>query len=998
MNLRRDRWRLLAAVATLFLLGAPATAQFADRDRDGVSYPTDCNDGNQGAAPGAAEACDGFDNACSGETDSGCFRACPAPRADLEVTLASSPGASAHARVAWTNDGFDIVWVDERHGEPEIYLGRYDAWGVERYAETRVTTSPSLQSDPAVASPGDWRGIAWVDHRHGNPEIYFSRISDAGLGDARDVRVTATTEDDLDPALVFAGSGWAIAYTGGRQTLQIQISRLTDYGAFTNSVVVSGKTGSARRPSISWTGNGHGVVWEDDRHGETEIYFRALDSALIPTTGEVRVTTAPGASSAPSIAWVGGKFIVAWVDGRDGNAEAYAAVLDTTGTRIGPELRLSNDPDATGAPRVASTGGEAEVVWIGGPAGAAAPYLARVGRDGSIVEAGRVISSPGTGFSSADVAWSGSFPIVVWEDGTAGAIRAARPRCCGDEDGDGADRCEGDCDDGRVEVGPSAAESCNGLDDDCDGETDEGCERRCGGPDLVAAPVEHRLGGPVNVEDAALASNGSEIGAAWDQSDSSSPDAKVIFRKLAVDGTPLTPPIEMPAEPGRDLGEPAVAACPGGWAVFYGSSGTTAEVVLRRLDTQGVPSATVGRLDTRRQDVGEMGLVWNGRGFASVHEGRTSGSGSEAYLTRWSSEAVRIGDPILLGAYPNYARRPSLVWNGTGYVIAAQYYTSTQGSGIYLWEFDVDGKLVAGPTRVAFYDWSETDPALVFTGDGYGLVLNRRPDLVDFVRLSPSFTISGYYGGVTFDPGHELVSPSIAWNGEEFHVQWNDTTMGIVRAARLDAGGYPVSSGIEVGVAGSSWWNAGDTALAAVAGAFLSGHADISGPVASMVTRSLGCCPGGDPDGDGSCLADCGEGDPLRYPGAPERCNGLDDDCDGAAPGEGPFDVVRGLRFLDRETLAWDESAAGPYYDVVRGDLGTLLGANGNFIVATDTCVVGNRPVATATDATIPLEGSGLYYCVAGGSISCPGTFEDGDPSQAGTRTSEILGSAGACP
>jgi cysteine-rich repeat protein len=73
-----------------------------------------------------------------------------------------------------------------------------------------------------------------------------------------------------------------------------------------------------------------------------------------------------------------------------------------------------------------------------------------------------------------------------------------------DDDGDGAGRsadvvtaCEapaghvetgGDCDDAHAEVYPGAAESCNGMDDDCDAEVDEGVLNTCGTCGMV--PVE----------------------------------------------------------------------------------------------------------------------------------------------------------------------------------------------------------------------------------------------------------------------------------------------------------------------------------------------------------------------------------------------------------------------------------------------------------------------------------------------------------------------------
>lgn len=43
-----------------------------------------------------------------------------------------------------------------------------------------------------------------------------------------------------------------------------------------------------------------------------------------------------------------------------------------------------------------------------------------------------------------------------------------------DDDGDGFSEMQGDCDDTNSSIFPSAAESCNSIDDDCDGQTDEG--------------------------------------------------------------------------------------------------------------------------------------------------------------------------------------------------------------------------------------------------------------------------------------------------------------------------------------------------------------------------------------------------------------------------------------------------------------------------------------------------------------------------------------------
>jgi hypothetical protein len=49
-----------------------------------------------------------------------------------------------------------------------------------------------------------------------------------------------------------------------------------------------------------------------------------------------------------------------------------------------------------------------------------------------------------------------------------------------DADSDTYMVCENDCDDSNADIHPGAAEACNDIDDDCDGTTDEGCDCRDG--------------------------------------------------------------------------------------------------------------------------------------------------------------------------------------------------------------------------------------------------------------------------------------------------------------------------------------------------------------------------------------------------------------------------------------------------------------------------------------------------------------------------------------
>jgi hypothetical protein len=136
-----------------------------------------------------------------------------------------------------------------------------------------------------------------------------------------------------------------------------------------------------------------------------------------------------------------------------------------------------------------------------------------------------------------------------------------------------------------------------------------------------------------------------------------------------------------------------------------------------------------------------------------------------------------------------------------------------------------------------------------------------------------------------------------------------------------------------------------------------------------VVVRESDC----DGDGCGPFCGDCDETDPLRYPGADERCNGLDDDCDTFAvvcdcndanaelwsvPGE-----ALGLPFgADKQTLSWNppsdpgQSSGSLAYDTLRTESATSFGAA--------SCLESGETDLIASDPEVPPSSAVYHYLV----------------------------------
>ena len=169
----------------------------------------------------------------------------------------------------------------------------------------------------------------------------------------------------LSPAAIWTQNGYAVAWTDDRDgNPEVYFARLDSEGKkLGTDVRVTSTPGRSETPDLAWASSEIGMVWSDARDGNTEIYFVRLDPAGTKLGNEVRVTTDPGRSEFPSLVKVGNGYAVAWNDTRDGTFQIYVARLEYNGTKLGQETRVSSGSVLSASPSLAASNTGFGVAW-----------------------------------------------------------------------------------------------------------------------------------------------------------------------------------------------------------------------------------------------------------------------------------------------------------------------------------------------------------------------------------------------------------------------------------------------------------------------------------------------------------------------------------------------------------------------------------------------------------------------------------------------------------
>lgn len=330
-----------------------------------------------------------------------------------------------------------------------------------------------------------------------------------------------------------------------------------------------------------------------------------------------------------------------------------------------------------------------------------------------------------------------------------------------DTDGDGfytSLHCSAlDCNDGDPGSNPDETESCDGFDNDCDGQLDNDtvCDMSCDSPTiwLNESPISETFRGGRGF--LRLVWTGSGYGMVW-------VDDRDGFESV--------------------------------YFVLLDRAGNKTGETLRISDN--VPGASPS-------------ISWTGSGFGVVWQGQSVPR--HIWFTYLDASGKKTMENVSISPTRAYYRDPDIAWNGTefGLVWTDFYYDGEfwYRSGVYFTTVDKHGKLAPGIRQIA----SGSRPEILWTGEEYGIPWRGSYE-THLTRLNPWGVQLG-----SQVPLDLRTTSHFVWTGTEYGVVWS---AGEIYFARLATDGMRIGQDLQItNTLGFSYpsslaWNGSEYAVA----------------------------------------------------------------------------------------------------------------------------------------------------------------------------------------
>jgi hypothetical protein len=314
-----------------------------------------------------------------------------------DVALDADPDGdfmSLEPRIFAVESSVYVAWFDSQYGAYDIFINSSTDGGVTWLPDpVRVDSGEAgsgYSARPVLAADANGNVVvAWEDSRDGYSDIYVNQSSDYAQSFGRDIRLDigeAGSADSFQPSIAMSGEYAYVAWhdTASGEGRDIYLARSSNSGLTwaTGERVESSAAGlfDALFPSMVADGPELHIVWQDDRSGGHDVFYRrSSDGGDTWEAEEFRLDRNAGGSShsyRPQIKnYMDGTIVVLWEDYRfDGslvgfNDLFYNYSLDQGLTWSSGDYRInSNRPGSAYAidPWMGRRGQDLYFVWADG--------------------------------------------------------------------------------------------------------------------------------------------------------------------------------------------------------------------------------------------------------------------------------------------------------------------------------------------------------------------------------------------------------------------------------------------------------------------------------------------------------------------------------------------------------------------------------------------------------------------------------------------------------
>ncbi len=168
----------------------------------------------------------------------------------------------------------------------------------------------------------------------------------------------------------FGGIVHVVWYDTRSENTQIYYKRSQDYGiTWADEICLTNTTGKAENPGVSIAGVMNPVthiVWDDDRDGNKEIYYKRSTDWGVTWSEDIRLTNAPDSSVQSTIhgcVCCGADVRIVWVDKRNGNTDIYYKYSADNGITWSEDIQVTDNQSSQLNPSLAFCRSLVQVVW-----------------------------------------------------------------------------------------------------------------------------------------------------------------------------------------------------------------------------------------------------------------------------------------------------------------------------------------------------------------------------------------------------------------------------------------------------------------------------------------------------------------------------------------------------------------------------------------------------------------------------------------------------------